>query len=376
MRAVNNGAWQVGEQDNWVVNLQYFGHSQAVVAGSTDGYLRGFSLDGQQHMAVQAHDGGVHQTTVVNDHTIGSCSTDGVKIWDLRTAQPTYHFESPNGATVHAVGAGSDGHLVGAGAELVGVDAAVYFWDLRKPNLVYREYVDSHHDDITDLKFHPTLTNYVMTGSTDGCVNVFDITEADEDESLHQVIQFASVHSCQWTLERRVAVLSHMETLGFFDLNDTNYEQGGEAPPNEMGDVRSRWPDCEYVVDLSPSGYVSYGANTQSKLTLLPFNPATEQFDEEKPVWFPEAHGEDVVRDLLVVPGSKTTITCGEDGRIKTWELPFELHRYNFVGSVSVPSPVPSPKKEKKDKKEKKEKKDKKSHKDKKHKKDKRFAPY
>lgn len=40
---------------------------------------------------------------------------------------------------------------------------------------------------------------------------------------------------------------------------------------------------------------------------------------------FPGAHGEEVVRDLLVLSNTKMVITCGEDGNIKLWELPHIL---------------------------------------------------
>jgi WD40 repeat protein len=268
--------------------------------------------------------------------------------------------------------------VLAGGTELVGADAEIHLWDLRNPSSVVRSFVDSHRDDITDLKFHPTIDNYLMSGSTDGFVNVYDLNEQDEDDALHQVITFSSVHSCHFTQERRIAVLSHMETLAFHDLNDTKYEENNESQPNDLGDIRSVLPDCEYVVDISPRGFISYGANTQRKLTLLPFNPITEQFDTNKPAWFPDAHGEEVVRDLLVLPNSKNALTCGEDGQTRLWELPYELQTIPFAsGSVQDiiidnDEEADEEKKEKKKHKAKKEKKEKKEKKNKKEKKEKR----
>ena len=33
------------------------------------------------------------------------------------------------------------------------------------------------------------------------------------------------------------------------------------------------------------------------------------------------AHGEEVVRDLLLLDGEKKALSCGEDGRVKVWDL-------------------------------------------------------
>ena len=66
-------------------------------------------------------------------------------------------------------------NLLAAGTELVGVDAELHIWDIRNTDNVVRSFVDSHHDDITALEFHPTLTNYLMSGSTDGYVNIYNL---------------------------------------------------------------------------------------------------------------------------------------------------------------------------------------------------------
>lgn len=394
MRAISKHSWQVGGADNWVLNLQYFPTNKAIVAGSSDGFLRGYSLTGTDLFSTKAHELSVNNTAIVETYGLALCLTDGVKVWDLRTPQnAVHHFTNDKKTNFMSVAANAAGTYVAGGTELLGVDAELYVWDLRQPDTPFRRYVDAHHDDITDIKFHPTIDHYMMLGLTDGYVNVYDIREADEDELIHQTINYSLVHSCHWTLERRIGVLSHMETLGFFDLNDTNYEEIGEAQPHDFGDVRLMWKDCEYVVDLLSLGYVSYGANSNSLLTLLPFNPAVELFDENKPVWFPQAHGEEVVRDLFVVPETKTTITCGEDGHIRVWDLPYDLQFYDFTNLAveggnkekkekkdKKDKKKDKEKKDRKDKKEKKDKKDKKDkdskHKSKKDKKEKRFKPY
>lgn len=357
-----------------MTSLCYIGVTKTIVAASSDGYLRGYDLEGTSQWNIKAHELAVNQIALIGEYGVVLCLTDGVKVWDLRniSSDPTHCFTNPKETSFLSVAVLSDGNYVAGGTELKGTDAEIYIWDIRNPSEPYRAYVDSHHDDVTYLLFHPTLDNYLMLGLTDGYVNIINIAEADEDELLHQVINFALVHLCHWDLERRISVLSHMETLAFFDLNDTNYEEQAEAQPNDMGDVRLIWPDCEYVVDVLPAGYVSYGANSKSLLTLLPFNPATEAFDDGNPVWFPEAHGEEVVRDLLVIPYTTTAITCGEDGQVKIWTLPKELKHYDFTNPDERGDDMDIDEAELNDKKDNKDKKDKKGNKDKKDKKEKK----
>lgn len=154
-------------------------------------------------------------------------------------------------------------NLLAAGTELVGVDAELHIWDITNTNEVVRSFIDSHHDDITALEFHPTLSNYLMSGSTDGYVNIYDLNQPDEDESLHQVINYASVHSCHFISDSRISILTHMESLMFHDLNDTNYEELVKPKFTDLKDTRELWPNNEYVIDVNPEGYAAYGSNSK-----------------------------------------------------------------------------------------------------------------
>ncbi|KAG2730970.1 hypothetical protein G9P44_006119 [Scheffersomyces stipitis] len=405
MRAQALYDWSLAaESDNWVLNLEYYAHNQSFISSSSNGSLHGFSvasLSSSPYFSIpNAHESSINSIKKIDDFTLASCSTDGVKVWDLRAGStPVHTLTNTKNSNFLSLGYGHN--LLAGGTELVGVDAELHIWDLRNPTEVVRSFVDSHHDDITCIEFHPTISNYLMSGSTDGYVNIYDLNEKDEDDALHQVINFASVHSCHFTGPKRISILSHMETLAFYELNDTNYEVIAEPEPNDLGDVRSKWPDCEYIVDLNTQGYVGVGANSQRKFSLFPFDIAHEKIDLSRPTWFADAHGEEIVRDLVVIPNTRNALTCGEDGHIRLWEMPYELEiaskspqvAEEGTQDIEVDSDSDSTKKEKKEKhkkhkkekkekkdkekKEKKEKKDKKDKKDKKKKKsDVRFKPY
>lgn len=372
-----------------MLSINYFSeiNGGCFATSNSSGELLLYSLNNTNNAIshTKAHSSSINVVNKINEFSLASASDDGVKIWDLRQklTKPLVTLttaKNPNFLSLTS----KDGYTLAAGTELSGPDAELHIWDVRNTALIVRSFVDSHHDDITDLKFHRSLP-YLMSGSTDGCVNVYNLNEPDEDEALHQAINYSSVHLCHFTRENRIAILSHMETLGFWDLNSTEYELNTEAEPNDMGDVRSLWPECEYVVNLHTS-FVAYGANLKQSLALMPFDPVTESFNLDQSVLFPSAHGEEVVRDVCVIPGTQVTLTCGEDGLIKAWTLPSALDIKNVSNATNeklIDTTMEEPAIENHSEEKQKKHKSKKSHSrknrdrsDKKSKKDIRFKPY
>ncbi|CAI5109579.1 BBT_HP_G0133380.mRNA.1.CDS.1 [Saccharomyces cerevisiae] len=45
-------------------------------------------------------------------------------------------------------------------------------------------YIDSHHDDVTCIKFHPSDVNILLSGSTDGYTNIYDLKQDEEEGTL------------------------------------------------------------------------------------------------------------------------------------------------------------------------------------------------
>ncbi|KAI5967766.1 hypothetical protein CANMA_002946 [Candida margitis] len=362
--ATSKYTWSANNADDWVLKLGFIGEGFA--ASTSSGALIGYSL---QNVSVpiisidSAHETSINDMKVINENLIATCSTDGIKVWDIRTC--SQEASLGNGKSNFLSLASQGDYSLAGGTELLGADAEVHIWDLRNPAEVVKSFVDSHHDDVTALEFHPTLNNYLMSGSTDGYVNIYDLSKSDEDDALHQVINFGSVHSCHFVTEKRISVLTHIETLLFHDLNDTNYEELVSPKFDDRGDLRQQWADNEYVIDVYPSGYAAYGANSSSNLFIIPFNPKKEKFKDSKTVNLPGGHGEEVVRDVIIKPNTTQCLTCGEDGKIKLWELPETLKHY----SIGTAPPVAISKA--------KSKKDTKKHHKKEHKnKSRRFNPY
>lgn len=291
----------------WVLHLQPTQHG--VIAGLADGLVVSIDPTTLAHSAVGTYGLAVVGVRAVDEHVVVTGANEGVRVYDLRTASPvaTFGHRSP----ITTVGASAFG-TIGAGTELVGVDAEVLVWDLRLASLLHT--FDSHHDDLTDIKFHPTDRTCLATGSTDGYVNVHDLAATDPDEFLVQTINYALVHSVRWCSERRLGVLSHMETFSVFERSNVDDETPDPAP-KDFGNVRERW-NCDYVVDVY-DGYVAVGG--KGTMTLFPWNDAKEKASVKRAWELGPVHGGEVVRAAVVVGGR--LFTGGEDNRVETWKL-------------------------------------------------------
>jgi WD40 repeat protein len=329
----------------------------------------------------------------VDANTVVSTSDAGeIRLWDFRMSNssrpqvefrvlPPQNFGKKNDKPMPILSVDALAQRVAVGTELVGVDAGVHIFDLRggssEPAV---SYVDSHNDDVTEIKFHPTDVNALLSGSTDGLVNVYNTTIADEDEAVYQTINHgASIHSTGFLAEKRLYALSHMETLSVYQVADPDANVP-EPAPVEFGDVREPW-GCEYVIDVCP-GYVAVGSHPEEdqasqNFSLIPF--LNETPDLANRLVFQGGHGEEVVRSLYIDDRSQVVYSGGEDGIVKVWKADgldcsksyFSATPWRTEDAMEVDNNVDDNAIEEKT--EKKEKKDKKHKKDKK---EKRFKPY
>ncbi|KAI0462179.1 hypothetical protein LJB42_004267 [Komagataella kurtzmanii] len=303
IHTVELGDWALG-----IASLDNHG----IVVSLSDGSLNLVDSNGN-FSRTDAHSGCISSLTNVDkENIVATAAEDGVKVWDFRCINqgPVSKFLNEN--NVPFLSLDFEHGLLGAGSELEGTDSEIYIWDLRNSSPL-RKLSESHHDDITEVKFHGTNKDLLLSGSTDGYANVYDLTFPEEEDALHQVINFASIHSADFLSASRIYTLSHMETFAIHELNDKSSDLK-EPQPVQFGDVREPW-NCEYVVNIYP-GYVACGSNSQESLTLYPFQ--NEKVDTERKLTFIPAHGEEVVRDVFLK--DSRIYTAGEDSKLKIWQ--------------------------------------------------------
>ncbi|CAI4050219.1 uncharacterized protein SKDI_14G2870 [Saccharomyces kudriavzevii IFO 1802] len=316
--------------ENWCLKLQP-SYKYGLLTGLSNGEIRLLDWNsGQSLQKIKASETSINDLKVIDSdfaagHLVSSASIDAVKVFDIRTNACVAKIH--NEANSPFISLDSRHGLLACGTELQGIDAAVYIYDIRRWDAPLRSIIDSHHDDVTCIKFHPSDVNVLLSGSTDGYTNIYDLKQDEEEDALHQVINYASIHSCGWLSQKRIYTLSHMETFAIHELNDKS-DEFKEPRPADFGDIREAW-NCDYVVDVYP-GLIATGKTQEGagELRLLPFRD--EKVDAENEIVIPRAHGDEVVRDVFISAlQSDLLYSCGEDGFVKIWK--------NNLGPLNTP---------------------------------------
>ncbi|XP_003794487.1 WD repeat-containing protein 89 [Otolemur garnettii] len=170
--------------------------------------------------------------------TVYSACTDGtVKCWDVRLAgeKPVQLFKGYPSNVFISFDINCNDHVICAGTEKVDDDALLVFWDARmnSQDLSTTQdplgtYSETHSDDITQVRFHPSNPNMVVSGSTDGLVNVFDISLDNEEDALVTTCNSVSSVSCiGWSGKdyKQIYCMTHDEGFWWWDLNHLDTDE-------------------------------------------------------------------------------------------------------------------------------------------------------
>ena len=172
-----------------------------------------------------------------------------VRGWDIRSSKAVLKFQCPIreretvSAPISALDSNFESHLIAAGTELEGDapgDVAIHVWDSRNSQKTRVTYSESHTDTITELRFLPFPSNsstVLLSGSTDGLVNIFDTTVGDEDDAVLQVINHRSAVHHTGLIGDEIYALGTDEKLSFYTQQDPNPEHK-DPDPFVLGDLR------------------------------------------------------------------------------------------------------------------------------------------
>ncbi|KAH6991112.1 WD40-repeat-containing domain protein [Ilyonectria sp. MPI-CAGE-AT-0026] len=254
--------------------------------------------------------------------TAGESGT--VAVWDLRQGGRVAQFQASE-SPILSMACSADTKTIAVGTELQNHTASIFLWDVRSNPSARAHYQEVHSDDVTDLAFNPSNAALLMSGSTDGLVNVYDTRIADEDDLTLQTCNHdASIHRAAWLTPTEIAALSHDERCALYDVAEERTT--GDAT-QDFGDLRTVL-DCQYVADVTPkldgSGAI-LGAGSQDRqmfeLVFLAKNPNGQGWalDRDNSVGLPGAHGEEIVRSFCFFDEEHVVFTAGEDGNVKAW---------------------------------------------------------
>ncbi|KAF8477098.1 WD40-repeat-containing domain protein [Kalaharituber pfeilii] len=344
----------------YIYDLASQGSSNLAAISSTNS-LHVFNAETLQVVTTipNIHPEGVTCLKAVNSSVLATCGRDGmVKFWDTRNGGKENVKLMSRGKPFLSLAVSESYNAVAAGEELADHTAGVIIWDIRN-STVSRHFTESHNDDVSELQFDPASCSLLLSGSTDGLVNVYDLQQSakvgvkdatDDDEALFQVINHgSSIHRAAFLRtaasrpqEMDIYALSHDETLTVYALTDpntlsetTDRNTDEEEEKSVWGDVRQKL-ECEYAMNLLPNatgggGTLVVGSHKKQWVELMPFHndwsgkaekkrASGWQIDTERGIRLAGGHGEEVARCIYITEERSTVYTGGEDGLIKVWK--------------------------------------------------------
>ncbi|XXH05463.1 hypothetical protein Hte_011890 [Hypoxylon texense] len=227
-----------------------------------------------------------------------------------------------NRVPVLSLACSSAGFSVVAGTELQDHQASILVWDVRSTPTPKLHYKEVHSDDVTELNFHPSDHNILLSGSTDGLVNICDTRITDEDEVVIQTFNHdASIHHAAFLNDTEVFALSHDEKLALYDMAE-NHENG--AATTDFGDMRNVL-GCQYVANVfaksnGTGAVIGAGAHEKEAFELVYLTKGQGwTLDRDSSVGLPGAHSSEIVRSFCFYDEAHMVFSAGEDGYIKAW---------------------------------------------------------
>ncbi|KAG1050917.1 hypothetical protein G6F43_006845 [Rhizopus delemar] len=308
----------LGYQEEYVFDVT--ANSHYGITSASDNFIRLYDLSTLQlAQTIPAHENKISQIKLKSDQYLFSASEDcTLKRWDLRAGSvPVQCFKYQKPITAFDVNCNDT--MAIAGTELTFDDHAanLAFFDTRQTSLLHA-FNESHGDDITEIKSHPTLAAQFISSSTDGLINNYDVTEFDEEEALISVVNSGSSVSKAGYFGPEAEYLycmTHIETFSLHTLE-------GDLIC-DYGDIRNiGLTQVDYAVDcsydpISSRFYLITGSNTG---TVDFFHVNIGQLQHCQQLSVGDLGHSDVVRSLFWNHPTQSILTGGEDGKLCAWQ--------------------------------------------------------
>lgn len=87
-------------------------------------------------------------------------------------------------------------------------------------------YSESHSDDVCEVKFHPKNPDILASGSTDGLINIFDISKKSDYDALEYCMNTeSSVQKLNWYINSDMkdclSCITHTNDLHLYDVYES-----------------------------------------------------------------------------------------------------------------------------------------------------------
>ncbi|KAK3603888.1 hypothetical protein CHS0354_042898 [Potamilus streckersoni] len=218
-------------EDDYVLGMaaQTGNGGECILAATSSNYMiRLFNLANLASKgSIEGHEGvitGVSFGHEEPDLLYSSSLDKTVRCWDTRSdlkkAVQTFEGYEKTNNLFTSFDVNCNDWLLCAGMEAAAhSDTYLLFWDRRKGE-VMGYYSESHQDDVTQVSFHPTDPDRMATGSTDGLICIFDLTQSSEDDAILSTLNSqSSVAKIGWIGEKytNIYCVTHTNTLHVWD---------------------------------------------------------------------------------------------------------------------------------------------------------------
>ncbi|KAJ8679292.1 hypothetical protein QAD02_015079 [Eretmocerus hayati] len=240
----------------------------------------------------------------------------------------------------------SDERLLVGGTEHFGGDAFILFWDVRYNNSKFScknnllgGYWESHMDDITSLSFHSDRRDVLASGSTDGLINIYDLTQSSEDSALTYSLNTEnSVDRIGWLSNDNLWCTTHTHSLQLWSCEDatpySKFERDNLAP------LQGGEPDDCYLVRIHPrSAFGNPFLLAGSSSTKGEFLKCLSFSNNKLGQYYSMIGNRQIVRDSWYHEKSGSLVTGGESGVINIWkqtEVPLIQRNANLKRSTKI----------------------------------------
>lgn len=277
-----------------------------------------------------------------------------IRMYDIRTSGKVVaefkdtSLDVDGAKTLISFDISCDEGLIAGGTEYTGGDVFIMFWDIRKgistittKDSLLGGYWESHLDDITCLTFHPTKSSVMASGSTDGLINIYDLTKPSEELALtHTLNTKSSVDRLGWLTDDSLWCTTHTHALQFWDCEGASAY--AEFTRDQFAASENDEPDT-YVVRYHPTNtfgqpFALAGSSTAGGEKLRCLNVANNRLE----TLYEMVDNKQLVRDSWIHEKSGCLVTAGESGIVNVWRQPesvsADLQRtcYKLVDKVDI----------------------------------------
>lgn len=268
-----------------------------------------------------------------NNTLLYTGSSDGtIKLWDLRdsktaviTFSDTTLTEKSTVKPISSFDVSSCNRLLAAGTDLTEGEAFILFWDVRHTKLL-GAYWESHTDDIIQVKFNPENSNKLASGSTDGLINIYDLSESCEDDALQESLNTENiVENLQWFYDNgqwKISCITSTVDLQLWECDGAEpYKHFRRDHISQQTKIKTEDTYLVKAHQVKNSLLVLAGSNIGRRKVLR----STQILNEHISPAFAFSENAQRVRASWLNENTGLLITGGEKGTLDIWKPDFSV---------------------------------------------------